>query len=97
MARSMLPPQLRHSTFAVSVMRAIVMCEPQLGQSERSSKRWRQYTQRNRPGRFVGLSHGSPHDGHDGRGMVLVDSIASVFVHRHPPFATRAMKKPSVP
>jgi hypothetical protein len=38
----MLLPQLRHSTFAVSVMRAIVAWLPQPGQSERSSKRCRQ-------------------------------------------------------
>jgi hypothetical protein len=38
----MLPPQLRHSTFAVSDMRAIVECAPQSGQSDRSSKRFRQ-------------------------------------------------------
>ena len=43
---SMLPPQTLHVTFAVSDMRAIVECEPQFGQSERSSKRCRQYTQR---------------------------------------------------
>jgi hypothetical protein len=42
----MLPPQLRHSTFAVSDIRAIVECAPQSGQSERSSNRPRQYTQR---------------------------------------------------
>jgi len=40
--RSMLPPQLRHSTFAVSDMRAIVECAPQFGQSERSSNLRRQ-------------------------------------------------------
>ena len=39
-------PQLLQVTFAVSDMRAIVECEPQLGQSERSSKRCRQFTQR---------------------------------------------------
>ena len=33
-------------TLAVSDMRAIVMCDPQSGHSERSSKRCRQYTQR---------------------------------------------------
>ena len=36
------PPQLRHVTFAVSDIRAIVECAPQLGHSERSSKRRRQ-------------------------------------------------------
>jgi hypothetical protein len=36
------PPQLRHSTFAVSLMRAIVECSPQLGHWERNSKRRRQ-------------------------------------------------------
>ena len=39
---SMLPPQERQVTFAVSDMRAIVECAPQLGHSERSSKRRRQ-------------------------------------------------------
>jgi hypothetical protein len=39
-------PQLRHSTFAVSDIRAIVEWAPQLGQPEQSSKRCRQYTQR---------------------------------------------------
>jgi len=38
----MLPPQLRQTTFAVSDIRAMVECEPQSGQSERSSKRLRQ-------------------------------------------------------
>ena len=33
----MLPPQFRHSTFAVSDIRAIVEWAPQFGQSERSS------------------------------------------------------------
>jgi hypothetical protein len=31
------PPQLRHSTFAVSDIRAIVEWAPQFGQSDRSS------------------------------------------------------------
>ena len=39
---SMLPPQVRQVTFAVSDMRAIVEWAPQLGHSERSSKRRRQ-------------------------------------------------------
>jgi hypothetical protein len=38
----MLPPQDRQVTFAVSDIRAIVECAPQLGHSERSSKRRRQ-------------------------------------------------------
>lgn len=42
MADSIDPPQFRHCTFAVSDIRAIVEWEPQLGHSERSSKRWRQ-------------------------------------------------------
>jgi protease PrsW len=41
-ARSMKPPQLRHTMFAVSDMRAMVECAPQLGHSERSSYRLRQ-------------------------------------------------------
>jgi len=36
------PPQFLHVTFAVSDIRAIVECAPQLGHSERSSKRRRQ-------------------------------------------------------
>ena len=41
-ADSIEPPQLRQVTFAVSDIRAIVECAPQLGHSERSSKRRRQ-------------------------------------------------------
>jgi hypothetical protein len=36
-ALSMLPPQFRQVTFAVSDIRAIVEWAPQLGQSDRSS------------------------------------------------------------
>jgi hypothetical protein len=39
-------PQFRHVTLAVSDMRAIVEWEPQLGHSERSSKRRMHETQR---------------------------------------------------
>ena len=46
MGESIDPPQLRQITLAVSDIRAIVECAPQFGHSERSSKRWRQYTQR---------------------------------------------------
>jgi hypothetical protein len=42
MGESIELPQLRHSTLAVSLMRAIVECSPQLGHWERSSKRRRQ-------------------------------------------------------
>jgi len=45
-ARSIEPPQLGQDTFAVSDIRAIVEWAPQSGQSERSSKRCRQYTHR---------------------------------------------------
>ena len=41
-AESMMPPQERQVTFAVSDIRAIVECAPQFGHSERSSKRRRQ-------------------------------------------------------
>jgi hypothetical protein len=45
-------------------MRTIVECSPQFGQTERSSKRCMQFTQRKRPGRLVvGRSQGSWHDG----------------------------------
>jgi hypothetical protein len=43
---SMDPPQLRQITLAVSDMRAIVECAPQLVHAERSSNRRRQLTQR---------------------------------------------------
>jgi len=46
MGESIDPPQLRQITLAVSDIRAIVEWAPQFGHSERSSKRWRQYTQR---------------------------------------------------
>jgi hypothetical protein len=46
MARSMLSPQLLQVTIAVLDIRTIVECSPQLGQTETSSKRCRQYTQR---------------------------------------------------
>jgi hypothetical protein len=46
MGESIEPPQLRQTTLEVSDIRAIVECAPQFGHSERSSKRWRQYTQR---------------------------------------------------
>jgi hypothetical protein len=46
MGESIDPPQLRQITFEVSDIRAIVEWAPQFGHSERSSKRWRQYTQR---------------------------------------------------
>lgn len=39
-------PQFRQITFAVSDMRAIVLWAPQWSHSERSSKRWRQFTHR---------------------------------------------------
>ncbi len=46
MCESMLLPQLLYVTFAVSDIRAIVECDPQFGHSDRSSKRYRQYTHR---------------------------------------------------
>jgi len=42
----MLLPQLRQITFAVSDIRAIVLWAPQWSHSDRSSKRWRQFTHR---------------------------------------------------
>ena len=39
-------PQLLHFTIAVEDIRTIVECSPQLGHTEVSSKRCRQYTQR---------------------------------------------------
>ena len=52
---------------AVLVIRAMVWCSPQLGHCETSSKRRRQYTQRNRPGSWVGRSQGSPQPGQGAR------------------------------
>jgi hypothetical protein len=49
------------------LIRAIVWCSPQLGHCETSSKRRRQYTQRNRPGSWVGRSQGSPQPGQGAR------------------------------
>jgi hypothetical protein len=46
MSSSMLPPQFRQITFAVSDIRAIVEWAPQFVHSERSSNRRRQLTQR---------------------------------------------------
>jgi hypothetical protein len=40
------PPQWLQLTVAVEDIRTMVECSPQSGQTERSSKRWRQYTQR---------------------------------------------------
>jgi hypothetical protein len=51
---------------AVLDMRTIVECSPHCGHTETSSKRCRQFTQRYRPGRFVGRSHGSPQAGQVG-------------------------------
>jgi hypothetical protein len=42
----MLPWQWLQATIAVLDMRTIVECSPQSGQTERSSKRCRQFTQR---------------------------------------------------
>ena len=42
----MLLPQLRQITLAVSDILAIVLWAPQCSHSERSSKRWRQFTHR---------------------------------------------------
>ena len=49
---------------SVLLILAIVWCSPQFGHCETSSKRWRQYTQRIRPGSWVGRSQGSPQLGH---------------------------------
>ena len=51
---------------AVLDMRTIVECSPQFGQTEESSKREKQFTQRYRPGRFEARSHGSLQDGQTG-------------------------------
>jgi hypothetical protein len=42
----MLPWQWLQATIAVLDMRTIVECSPQLGHTDTSSKRFRQYTQR---------------------------------------------------
>jgi hypothetical protein len=65
-ALSMLPWQWLHASTSVLDMRTIVECSPQFGQTDTSSKRWRQFTQRYRPGTALGRSHGSPQLGHSG-------------------------------
>jgi hypothetical protein len=62
----MLPWQWLHATIAVLDIRTIVECSPQFGQTDTSSYRCRQYTQRYRPGTAVGRSQGSPQLGHSG-------------------------------
>jgi hypothetical protein len=62
----MLAWQTLHSTCAVLDIRTIVECSPQLGQTDRISKRCRQWRQRKRPGAALGRSHGSEHAGHAG-------------------------------
>jgi len=52
---------------SVVLIRAIVWCSPQFGHCETSSKRRRQYTQRKRPGSWVGRNHGSLQAGHFAR------------------------------
>jgi hypothetical protein len=52
-------PQWTQRTMAVLDIRTIVECSPQPGQTERSSYRCRQFTQRYLPGRAVGRSHRS--------------------------------------
>ena len=42
----MLPPQLLQMMIDVEAMRTMVECSPQLGHTDVSSKRLRQYTQR---------------------------------------------------
>src|SRR3954452_16486858 len=66
---SMLAPQWLQATLAVEDMRTIVECSPQFGHTETSSNRVRQFTQRERPGRFVVRSHGSPQWGQAGPGL----------------------------
>jgi hypothetical protein len=65
----MLPWQWLQATIAVLDMRTMVECSPQLGHTETSSYRCRQYRQRYRPGTAVGRSHGSPQPGHSGPGL----------------------------
>src|SRR5258705_6892170 len=63
---------------SVVLIRAIVWCSPQLGHCETSSKRRRQYTQRKRPGSWVGRNQGSPQPGQAARRMIpsaLPDSV----------------------
>jgi hypothetical protein len=63
-SHSIEPPQWTHRVIEVLDIRTIVECSPQSGQTERSSYRCRQFTQRYRPGRVVGRSHGSWQFGH---------------------------------
>jgi hypothetical protein len=61
------PPQDWQVMSSVVLIRAIVWWTPQCGHCETSSYRLRQNTQRNRPGSWVGRSHGSPQPGQTGR------------------------------
>jgi hypothetical protein len=45
-SHNMEPPQWTHRVIAVLDIRTIVECSPQSGQTDRSSKRCRQFTQR---------------------------------------------------
>jgi hypothetical protein len=69
---------------SVLVIRAIVWCAPQLGHCETNSKRRRQYTQRKRPGSWVGRSHGSPQFGHLARRSIAYRLPAGFIAPHHP-------------
>jgi hypothetical protein len=75
------PWQWLQVTVAVLDMRTIVECSPQLGHTDRSSNRCRQFTHRYRPARFEGRSQGSEHAGHlSPRSACIAGNIEAVGV-----------------
>lgn len=69
-----------------ALIRTIVWWAPHSGHWDTSSNRWRQKTQRSRPGSWVGLSQGSPHSGQEARlpkdsepGSFPLTSTSSLF------------------
>jgi hypothetical protein len=69
---------------SVVLIRAIVWCSPQFGHCETSSKRCRQYTQRKRPGSWVGRSQGSLQLGHFARFNTVYSQFPKAIWVNHP-------------
>jgi hypothetical protein len=84
MGLSIESPHIWQVMSSVVLIRAIVWCSPQLGHWETSSKRVRQYTQRRRPGSWVGRSHGSLQLGHGARFSTVYSSFLIAIGVNHP-------------
>jgi hypothetical protein len=76
-------PHIWQVMSSVLLIRAIVWCAPQFGHCETSSKRRRQYTQRKRPGSWVGRSHGSLQLGQRARRNTVYRLSAAFIAHHH--------------